>query len=123
MSNKKILIVEDHSSLRKALKEKLLSEKFQVLEAEDGVYGLNLAVKEEPDVILLDLLMPQMNGMEMLKKLRNDEWGKSVPVIILTNLEADDQLVIQVAEYEPAYYFVKAEMSLDRLVEKIDSLI
>lgn len=121
MENKKIiLITEDEKSIKNALQAKLISEGFQTLEAKNGEEGLEIALREHPDLILLDILMPKMDGMTMLKKLRSDIWGKTVPVIILTNLSsADEERNKEITELEPTYYFVKTEKSLEEIVEKI----
>ena len=102
--NKKILVVEDEISLRKALADKFRREGFAVLEAKDGEEGLAVALKEQPHIILLDIVLPKMDGMTMLKKLRQENaWGKSVPVILLTNLSADDDSILKgVTEDKPA---------------------
>ena len=115
-----ILVVEDEEILAKTLQDKLVSEGFEVLKAYDGVEGLKLATNEHPDLILLDLLMPKMDGMGMLKKLREDPWGKKVPVIILTNLtSADEERNKAITKLEPTYYFMKTEKSLEEIVDKI----
>ncbi len=121
MNNKKIvLITEDEKSLREALHDKLINSGLKVIEAKDGEEGLGISLKEHPDLILLDLLMPKMDGMSMLKKLRSDEWGKTVPVIILTNLSsADEGRNKDITNLEPTYYFVKTEKSMEEIVEKI----
>lgn len=75
---KKILIVEDEESLLKTLGEKFTLEGFEVVKAQNGVEGLRVALQEHPDLILLDIVMPVMGGMEMLGKLRQDDWGKNV---------------------------------------------
>ncbi|MEI6478789.1 MAG: response regulator [bacterium] len=120
--NKKILllVVEDEKILAKTMEEKLLSEGFQVIKAYDGVEGLHLATAEHPDLILLDLLLPKMDGMSMLKMLRNDTWGKNVPVIILTNLPSSNGEILQdILELEPTYYFEKVDKNMEEIVEKI----
>ena len=121
MENKKIiLITEDEKSLRNALYDKLSNEGFSVLEAKDGVEGLEISLKEHPDLILLDLAMPKMDGMSMLKKLREDMWGKDVPVIILTNLSsADEERNRDITELEPTYYFIKTDKKIEEIIEKI----
>lgn len=121
MENKKIiLITEDEKSLRGALHDKLKNEGFDVLEAKDGIEGLSVSLSEHPDLILLDIMMPKMDGMSMLQKLREDTWGKTVPVIILTNLSsADEERNREIVALEPTYYFEKADKSIEEIVEKI----
>lgn len=120
-SKKTILIVEDETALRNALRDKLAREDFVVLEAKNGEEGLVIALREHPDLILLDIIMPVMDGMAMLKKLRiENEWGKTVPVIILTNLTSDnEQRMRDVTETEPTYYLVKTDWKIEDVVEKI----
>jgi CheY-like chemotaxis protein len=89
----KILIIEDDASLRMALSEKLARAKFEVLTAGNGKVGLKSALINKPDLIILDILMPVMDGMTMLKKLRKDLWGATVYVIMLTNKEPDMSLL------------------------------
>ena len=102
-NEKKVLIVEDHGPIRQALAEKLVHEGMVALEAKDGEEGLATALKEKPDLILLDIIMPRMGGMAMLEELRKDDWGKKVPVIILSNLSPDDKIMREVVETEPVY--------------------
>jgi DNA-binding response OmpR family regulator len=116
----KILIVEDEDIALQPLVERFAAEGFEVVAARDGEEGLEKAVRERPDLILLDIIMPKMDGMTMLKKLREtDEWGKKVPVILLTNLSADEEILKGIAEDEPAYYLVKVNWTLDEIVEKV----
>jgi DNA-binding response OmpR family regulator len=122
MENKKILIVEDEEAMLSALKEKLSAVGFDVLEAKNGEDGIKMAVENKPDAIILDIVMPKMNGMEMITKLRSDSWGAKVPVVILTNLGADEKITAKVAETEPAYYLMKMDYSLTDIVDKVKSL-
>jgi DNA-binding response OmpR family regulator len=120
--NKKILIlvVEDEKILSKSIEEKLLDDGFEVIKGYDGIEGLELAKIHHPDLILLDLLMPRMDGMSMLKKLREDTWGKTVPVIILTNLSSEDEERNKdITNLEPSYYFQKTDKSMEEIMEKI----
>lgn len=121
MQDKKIiLITEDEKSIRNALHDKLLGDGFSILEAKDGEEGLQISLKEHPNLILLDLAMPRMDGMSMLKKLREDTWGKNVPVIILTNLSsADEERNREITKLEPTYYFIKTDKSIEEIVDKI----
>ena len=121
---KKILVieeVEDDASLRDALRDKLIHEGFSVLAEKNGEEGLATALREHPNLILLDILMPGMDGITMMKKLRQaDEWGKNVPVILLTNLSPDDEKINKViTDLTPTYYLVKSDWSINNLVEKI----
>lgn len=122
--NNKILIieiVEDENSQRKVLTETFVRSGFNVLQARDGKEGLEIALKEKPDIILLDILMPDMDGMTMLGKLRHyNSWGKNVPVILLTNISPDNEKINkQVVEDEPAYYLMKANYTIDDIVDKV----
>lgn len=120
MENKKIiLIVEDEKTLRAALHLKLSKSGFDVIEASNGEEALSFSLDKHPDLILLDLIMPRMDGITMLRLLRNDDWGKNVPVIILTNIILDENKRKDVLELEPTYYFVKVDIKIEELVNKI----
>lgn len=115
-----ILVVEDEEVQRKPLTDELQDHGFRVLTAVNGREGLDIALREKPDLILLDILMPVMDGMTMMRKLRENPWGKKVPIILLTNLSAEDDKIIQeVTRDEPAYYLVKSDWGLVDVVEKV----
>ena len=118
---KLLLIVEDEIITVKTMVEKLTAEGFEVMVAYDGLQGLDAAKSKHPDLILLDLLMPKMEGIVMLKELRKDDWGKMVPVIILTNLSGitEDKLY-DVSELEPCYYLIKSNVTMEDVVDKIN---
>lgn len=118
MSKKKILIVEDEVSLLNALALKFSQEDMIVSEAYDGEEGIEKAKKEKPDIILLDIIMPKMDGMTMLKKLRDAEWGRKIPVIILTNL-AEAEKVSEAAEEGVYDFLVKTNWHINDVVEKV----
>jgi DNA-binding response OmpR family regulator len=119
-----VLIVEDNHSLLHALVDKLTRENFEVLFATDGKAGLEMALENEPAVIILDILMPIMDGMTMLEKLRQaNKWGKQVPVIILTNVEPNNDMTIQVSKYTPTYYLVKSDFKLEDIVDKVNEAL
>lgn len=121
MVNKKILVVEvveDESSLSKALQDKLENEGFSVLTAKNGKDGLDIATKEHPDLILLDIVMPVMDGLTMLDKLRHDEWGTEVPVILLTNLSDKENSAIR-SPFGSLDYIIKSNWKLEDVVKKI----
>lgn len=116
--SKKILIVEDEKTLLDVLVNKFNREGFSVSSAVNGKVGLNLALKEKPDLILLDIVMPVMDGMTMIEKLRQDKWGASAPVIILTNLNDADKVTegIQRGVYD---FLVKSNWKINDVVKKV----
>lgn len=118
-----ILIIEDHAPVRLALVEKFAHEGIKTIEAKDGEEGLEMALKEKPSVILLDIIMPRMSGMTMLEQLRKDPWGKTVPVIILTNLNPDDKIMREIVETEPVFYLVKADWKIEDVVNKVKEIL
>lgn len=121
----KILLVEDEISIWKMLVHKLEIENFEVITAQNGKEGLEMALTQTPDLILLDILLPIMDGLTMLQKLReSNEYGENVLVILLTNLSAGSENIIKkIAETKPAYYFVKADMNMNDLIKKINELL
>ena len=118
-NDKKILIIEDELPMLKALSDKFTREGFSALEARNGAEGLDMALKSKPNLIILDLFMPVMDGKAMMEKLRQDEWGKKVPIIILTNLNPDDKTLNEIMASGPSYYFIKSKWQLDDLVKKV----
>lgn len=114
----KILIVEDDIQLRNSLEDKLKFEGFLPITAKDGVEGLKVSIKEKPDLILLDVIMPKMDGLEMLHKLRKDPWGKTVAVILLSNDDDPDHIGETLKE-DATDYLIKSDWSLEDIVTKI----
>ena len=125
IGKKKVLVVEDDLAISKALHTMLANADLDVVEAENGVTGLAAALKERPDLILLDILMPRMDGWGMLKQVREkDSWGKCVPVIILTNLTAnEDEQIRNIAELGPSFFMVKADWKLEGVVDKVKEIL
>ncbi|HAS85134.1 MAG TPA: hypothetical protein DCS23_03655 [Candidatus Yonathbacteria bacterium] len=113
-----ILVVEDEEPMQLVLRDVLKVEGYVVFEAKNGIEGLGLALKEHPDLILLDILMPKMDGLEMLKNLRADEWGRKVPVIVLTNL-SDNEDIAKAVEEDVFEYFVKTDIRIDEVIARI----
>ncbi len=116
--SKKILFIEDESALQKTFGDVLKQEGYQMFSALDGEVGLRLVKTEKPDLILLDLILPKINGFEVLEKLKEDQGTKDIPVIVLTHLEEmeDVQKAIELGAKD---YLVKANYSLKEVVEKI----
>lgn len=120
---KTVLVVEDEKALRNAIIDILRLKNFNTLEAKNGREAVDTALSKHPDIILLDLLMPEMDGMTALKKIREDAWGEKVPVIILTNLSAtSEQLVEDMVTHKPMHYLIKSDWKLHDVVEKIEDM-
>src|SRR3989344_4060357 len=120
---KKILVVEDEVAYLKLLNSQLTEKGYTVIEAVNGQKGLEKAKSENPDLILLDIRMPVMDGMAMLELLRKGEEGKKTKVIMLTNLEPDDKILGEIIRDQPSYYFVKSDIQFDDLLDKIKELL
>jgi DNA-binding response OmpR family regulator len=122
MQKAKVLIVEDDKFLRKACEVGLKKQGFVVLTAEDGQEGLEKAISGSPDLILLDLLMPRLSGMETLKALKEDEQTRHIPVVILSNssIELDKQ---RAKDLGAIGYLVKASLSLQELGERVAAFL
>lgn len=113
-----ILIIDDELAIRKPLAEVFAKEHFTVYEAPDGVSGLKTAIAKHPDMILLDLLMPVMDGMTMLKELRQDAWGKEARVIILTNDDTLEPMADALGQ-QAFDYLVKSNWQMSAVVAKV----
>lgn len=120
--NKHILIVEDEPDLREAMVEVLTEAGFNVSAAGDGSSGLETAVAEKPDLILMDLMMPIMDGHEMLRRLRLDPWGRNAHVVVLSAMD-DVNNIGHAHEGKLEDYIIKAHTSLDELVNKVREFI
>ena len=122
MSNNTILIVEDEASIRQMYAYKLNSLGYTVLEAANGKEGLISAQKNNPDLILLDLRMPEMNGDEMLEKMRDQDWGAHLLVIVLTNVSAGEApMNLRFLKVEK--YIVKAHYTPKQVVEVVEEIL
>lgn len=114
----KILIVEDDKFLLKAYKIKFERAGFDITTAVDGAMGLTMAEKDHPALIILDLMVPMMNGFEFLKKIKEDDRLKGIPVVVLSNLsqEIDKERAMKLGAKD---YLIKANYRLEEIVEKV----
>jgi len=112
----KILMIEDDHFLRKIYRAKLIRAGFEFIEATNGVEGVNKAISEKPDLVLLDLILPRKNGFEVLMEIQSHPETKDIPVIILSNLaqESDVQRALSLGAKE---FLVKTEVNLTQVVE------
>ncbi len=116
----KILIIDDEEPILNMYKESL--SQHQVLTAKNGQEGLDMAEKEAPDLILLDIIMPEVNGLDVLAKLKGNKDTAFLPIVILTNLpeEASKEKATQLGATD---YLVKAENEPDKLAEKVKEIL
>jgi DNA-binding response OmpR family regulator len=119
---KRILIVEDDRFLRKAAEAALRRHGFTVFTAANGEEGLRVARSELPDLVLLDLIMPGLQGFEVLKLLKQDAATSAIPVVILSNLGQDTD-VKSAMEAGAVDYLIKANLALDALVARVSALL
>lgn len=115
--------MEDERSLREAIRDVLRLKDIAVLEAKNGKEGLDMALLRHPDLILLDQIMPEMDGMSALKKIREDKWGSAVPVILLTNLSGtSEQLVEGVIAHGLIHNLIKSDWKIHDVVKEIENI-
>jgi DNA-binding response OmpR family regulator len=119
---KKVLIIEDDIILSATLADNINHKGFETLHARDGEEGLDMALIIKPDLILLDILLPKMDGLTMLRKLRKDPWGKDVPVIILSNLNMPKNGVAGIGG-DVSEYLVKVDWKIEDVMTKIENVI
>jgi DNA-binding response OmpR family regulator len=113
-----VLLIEDEEMLANMYETKFKNEGYQIRKALDGEAGLKMAQEEKPDIILLDIIMPKLDGFSVLKKLKEDAKLKNVPVILLTNLGQDED-VKKGQALGVAGYLVKANLTPIEVVNKV----
>jgi len=118
----KILLVEDDSFLLGMYATKFEMEGFKVVMAEDGEKAVRLALKEAPDIILLDIILPKVNGFEVLRQLKADPKTVKIPVLLLTNLSQKDEIE-QGLKMGAEDYLIKAHFMPSEVVDKIKKVI
>ncbi len=118
----KILTIEDDKFLRELIKRKLQEVGFEAVSASNGEEGLKLAKAEKPNLILLDLIMPGMDGFTTLKELQKDPLLASVPVIILSNLGQQDD-IDKAKQLGAVDFLVKAHFTPNEIVDKINKIL
>lgn len=119
---KTILIIEDESALQKTIGDALSQEGFRIFSALDGEVGLRLAAEKLPDMILLDLILPKVNGFEVLKSLKKQKETQDIPVVVLTNLESMEDIQ-KALDLGATTYLVKSNYTLRELVEKVQKAV
>jgi DNA-binding response OmpR family regulator len=123
LDQSKILLVEDDPMVVKMYKNKLTREGFSLALAFNGEEGLKALKKDRPDIILLDIMMPKMNGFETLKNIKADPDFKNIPVVILTNLGDRSEDIKKSKELGAEDYWVKVNMPLKELATRIKDIL
>jgi CheY-like chemotaxis protein len=121
---KKILVAEDELSMREIVAEKLQSSGFSVVQAEDGAEAIKAVEKEKPDLVLLDLMMPEIDGFGVLEYIRSNTNGNisKTPVIILTNLWSKEE-IIKTKNLGVQAYIIKAYMTTEEILDKVNEVL
>ena len=115
----KVLVVEDKEIIRRAIVDELVLDKFGVSEAADGEVALAKVISERPDIVILDIILPKMNGLDVFKKIRSNPKIADTKVVMLTNIEADDKMIKEIVSLNPCFYLNKASFHLGELPDKI----
>jgi DNA-binding response OmpR family regulator len=118
----KILIIDDEQPILKMYADYFTSQGIEALTAEDGDKGLDLARTNQPNIILLDIIMPKLNGLDVLAKIKTDSDLQKIPVILLTNL-AEECSGQKAKESGAACYLVKAQTEPKTVLEKIKEIL
>ena len=120
--SKKILIIEDDKFLRELIAQKLVKEGYNIAEAIDGEEGIKKVKSEQPDLVLLDLILPGIDGFEVLSKMKEDSSLVSIPVIILSNLGQKED-VEKGLKLGAADYLIKAHFTPGEIIDKIKIIL
>jgi DNA-binding response OmpR family regulator len=121
-NNIKILLIEDDPFLLKMYTTKFELEGFRVITADDGEKGIKTVLSEKPNIILLDLMLPKINGFDVLKRIKENEKTKNIPVILLTNLSQRDEIEKGFA-LGAVDYLIKAHFMPSEVVMKIKNIL
>jgi len=122
MKKRKIAFIEDEEGLVFALRKKLKDEGFDLITANNGIDSLALIEKEKPDMILLDIVLPKMEGFTVLRELKKTKSIKNIPVIVLSNLGQDED-VAKAMHLGAVDYMIKAETEMDIIIQKINKYL
>lgn len=118
----KIAIVEDDQAIREMYRIKFETEGYEVVVAENGKRGLELVEATKPDLVLLDLMMPEMTGEEMLTRVRATDWGKDMKVIVLTNV-SQDEIMVAIDKLRVSDFIVKAHFTPQQVADRVKAVL
>jgi len=119
---KTIIFIEDERALQTTFQNILKQEGYNVVPALDGKEGLKLVKDKKPDLVLLDLILPKIDGIEVLREVKKNEETKEIPVIVLTNLE-ELKKIEEALELGAKTYLIKANYTVEEVIEKIKKIL
>lgn len=119
---KKIVIIEDDPILLKALNFEFFGQNFKILSAMDGQSGLKMVKREEPDLLILDLLLPKIHGLEILAKLKQSPKAKKISIVVLTNLK-DVDYKAQYGNFNTFDHYIKSSLNLSQFSKRIRQIL
>ena len=119
----RVLLIDDDPIQADVYLRRLLMEGYSSTWAKDGEEGLKMAIENHPSLILLDIKMPKMDGLSVIEELRKDDWGKIVPVIMITNHDPDSETMNSISKNNPSYFLLKPTVELEELIEKINDAL
>ncbi len=117
---KKVLIAEDEQVLLKALVTKITKLGYGVISASNGIEASELALKEKPDLLLLDIMMPGKHGIDVFNEIRESEWGKKVPIVFLSNYSDHPEATKLSQKDGNCDYLVKSSTKLSKIIELVE---
>ena len=123
MEGKKILIIDDDIAFCDMLNEILTDEGAVVSIEHDGMSGIENALNNKPDLMVIDMMMPKMSGIAVLKKLREDEWGRNAKAILLTNVNEPEAMAATMEHGPATEYLLKIDWTLEQIAEKIKKIL
>jgi len=115
---KTVLVVDDDPDLTEIMCNRVAQAGYSILKAKNGKEGLEVALAKHPDLILLDVMMPEVSGLDMLKSLRNDPWGKQAHIFMLTSVNRSKEMT-ESMNYNVDKYIIKADIDYQKLVADI----
>lgn len=119
MLQKTILIIEDSADLAESLEDVLIIKGYKTLSTKEGRTGLEIAIKEQPDLILLDLRLPDISGIEVMKELKLDDWGKKAKVLVITASDVNEKIISDLG-VNASDIVHKADSGINDLIKKIE---
>lgn len=123
MAEKKtVLVVDDDQVFQELLADAITKEGYKLIQAFDGGAGIELALKHHPDFIVLDVRMPESEGIEVAKRIRKDDWGKEVPILMFTEVE-DVEVISEALSQGVMWYEIKSNLTINEVVHRVNEAL